>query len=85
MAQRPSAGKRLREAAKAEKAKAKRERRAERAEEDDSDAPPPTSDSGESAADVMAQLQALHARFDDGDVDFETFEVEKQALLDRLA
>ena len=78
--------KRQRELARLEKAKAKAARKAERLEAAAeaaaaaSDAPKPQSDPGA----IMAELETLHKRFDDEQIDFETFEEKKAELLSRL-
>jgi hypothetical protein len=76
--------KRQREKAQRERAAAKRERRATRAAEGgetDQDAgAAPTQPQGE----VLAQLAALHKRFADEEIDFDTFEAAKAELLAQL-
>jgi hypothetical protein len=76
--------KRQREKAQRERAAAKRERRATKAAEggestDDGDAAP-VQPQGE----VLAQLAALHQRFADDQIDFDTFEAAKAELLAQL-
>ncbi len=86
--------KRARDKAKKEKAAAKRARRAERSEaggleaieaaDHDADGvatPPPSADAG----DVMARLARLHEQYDDGAIDFDTFEERKADLLAQLS
>ena len=73
--------KQQREKAQREKAAAKLERRAaRRAAGDDADAPVAAED--ESA--VLAELGALHARFDAGEIEFDEFAEAKEQLLERL-
>lgn len=78
-----SFAKRQREKARREKAAMKAERRQERAAAStpDEDAPPrPPVD--EDA--LLAELAALHARFDDGDIEFEDFAAAKQDITEKL-
>jgi hypothetical protein len=73
--------KQQREKARQEKAAAKRNRKAARAESADGDA-----DQAEVAPQerVLADLAALHARFEDGGMDFDEFEELKRDLLAQL-
>jgi hypothetical protein len=69
------------EAAKRDKAQRKQERKTQRAEEENGvegagGAGDPTS--------VIESLRLLHERFDDGQIDFDTFEAAKAELLARL-
>jgi hypothetical protein len=76
-----SFAKREREKARQEKNAAKAARRAERqaaAEE----APVPTPPVDEGA--LLAELASLHARFDDGDIEFDDFVEQKEAITRRL-
>jgi hypothetical protein len=76
-------GKLQRDRDKQAKAKAKIERRAARSEESDSDdevAPAPEVDQ----ATVLAQLAELHAAFDDGKLDLDTFEARRDELTSLL-
>jgi hypothetical protein len=76
-----SFAKREREKARQEKAAAKAAKRAERSQAPvDEPAPGPPVD--EDA--LLAELAALHARFDDGDIEFEDFVVAKEAITRRL-
>lgn len=76
--------KRQREKAQRERAAAKRERRATRAAEGGESTDPgdaaPTQPQGE----VLAQLAALHQRFADDEIDFDTFDAAKAELLAQL-
>lgn len=72
-----------REKAKRERLEAKRERKAMRAEQaaeevDESTAGVPPQET------VLAQLAALHQRFDDDAIDFDEFEERKAELLSQL-
>lgn len=73
--------KQLRERARREKAEAKRERREARQATAAS-----TDDQREVASEpeVLAQLTALHNRFDEGEIDFEEFERRKLELMAQL-
>jgi hypothetical protein len=74
--------KQQREKSRREKAAAKSARREQRRSEAEEAADPPSTP-GEQAA-VLAELAALHARFDDGNISFEDFETEKELLTTRL-
>jgi hypothetical protein len=77
-----SFAKRQREKARQEKAAAKAERRAERqAAAEEADAPPPSSvDQGA----LLTALADLHARFEDGDIDFDDFTEAKAEITQHL-
>lgn len=81
-ARRTTFGKLERERAKKAKAAAKRGRREERAglEGEEEEAP----EIRLSQAEALERLSALHARFDQGVIDFEGFEKEKEHLLANL-
>lgn len=86
MVQRASFGKLQRDRDKKAKAAAKRERRQQRSDE------PVSGDTGGlggegpiSAADLLARVESLRQRLDDGVIDFDEFEAEKAELLARLA
>ena len=77
-----------RERAKKAKAAGKRERRQERAngtELDDETPEPLAPEEVLSAGELMARLEALHNRFEDNGIDFDSFEEQKRELLERLA
>jgi hypothetical protein len=76
-----------RERAKKAKAAGKRERRQERANATQVDEGPESLAPEEvlSAGELMARLEALHNRFEDNAIDFESFEEQKRELLERLA
>jgi hypothetical protein len=79
---RPSAAKRQREKDRRERAEAKAARRLERGA-----AAPESDDAPVSAADEAALLAALaevHARFDDGDLDYDDFVAAKDDITRRL-
>ncbi|MEQ8438187.1 MAG: hypothetical protein RIB65_11905 [Ilumatobacter fluminis] len=76
--------KRMREKKRQEKKEAKRERKEERAAEAEAAAAEP--DEPVAPQDeVLAQLAALHKRFDDEQIDFDEFEERKQELMAKLA
>jgi type II secretory pathway pseudopilin PulG len=78
-----SFAKRQREKARQEKNAAKAARRAERqaATDEDPDAPtPPPADQGA----LLAALADLHARFEDGDIDFDDFTDAKAEITQHL-
>lgn len=86
--QRTSFAKLQREKAKKEKAEAKREKRMRRAEtRDEEDVPEEDGVAGpiRPAAELMDLMEALHRRFDDGNISFDDFEEEKAELLAQLA
>ena len=90
MARRTTFGKMQRDRDKKAKAAAKIERRRERlAGDDDTDTtdedPPAPSGPELSQAEIIERLEALHARYDDGQISFDDFEEQKAALLARLA
>ena len=72
--------KQQREKARRERAAAKWAKRVERA---NAEAPEPAAPVREQA-DVLAELAALHARFEAGEMSFEEFEVMKQQVTDQL-
>lgn len=76
--------KRMREKARQEKAEAKRQRKEERAAEAEAAADEPAEPVAPQD-EVLAQLAALHQRFDDDQIDFDDFEERKQELLAKLA
>ncbi len=76
-----SFAKRQREKARKEKAAAKVERRAERQASAD-EAVPPAPQGDENA--LLADLADLHARFADGDMDFDDFSAAKEEITRRL-
>jgi hypothetical protein len=75
--------KRDREKARQEKAAIKRDKRLNDTPTDDAD----QADAGPVApqADVLAELEALHKRFDDGQINFEDFEERKAHLISQLS
>jgi hypothetical protein len=68
------------------KAAAKRDRRRERATETGSveDAPLSTTGGELSPAELLKLVESVHKQFEDGEIDFETFEQTKAELLSRL-
>lgn len=77
-----SAGKRQREKARREKAEAKASRKLDRmaaTPEPDPDPLPPVDEEA-----LLAELAALHTRFEDGDLDFDDFAAAKDDLTRRL-
>ena len=89
-AQRSTFGKLERDRAKKAKAAAKRERRLERK----ADAATPADDvtagahndppGGISAADLLAEIELTHQRFEAGDIGYDEFEEKKAELFSRL-
>ena len=78
-----SFAKRQREKERREKAEAKAVRRAERAATSSTEERPPPLPAADEDA-LLTQLAALHARFDEGDMDFEDFAAAKQQITERL-
>lgn len=74
----------MRERNRREKAEAKRQRKVERAEQAASQDETPEPDSADGQQRVLAELAALHERFEAGNLDFEDFEVRKRELLTKL-
>lgn len=83
--QRTTFAKLQRERAKKAKAAAKREKRRARAEQAEEEDAEPTPKEETPAVELMDQMADLHQRYDDGVIDFETFEEQKAELLERLA
>jgi hypothetical protein len=89
-AQRTSFGKLQRDRAKKAKAEAKRERRQERVAGPDAEttAPVPATEGGEAreltAAQLLARIELIHRRFDDGLITAEELEEQRADLLARL-
>jgi hypothetical protein len=81
--QRASFAKREREKQKKERAAAKRERRLERASAETPDVP--RDGAGPSNDDLIEQIAQLHAAFDDGQIDHETFEEQRDRLMAQLS
>lgn len=77
-----SFAKRQREKERKEKAAIKAARKAERhaAAEEEAAVPPPAVDQDA----LLAQLAALHARFEDGAIDFDDFTAAKAEITERL-
>jgi hypothetical protein len=77
----PRINKREREKAKREKAAAKAERRTERrsATDDGTDSAAPTDQSS-----LLAELEALHRRFEAHEIDFDDFAAQKEQITERL-
>lgn len=73
--------KQQRERTKRERAAAKTARREERREEKAAEGPGETVDE----AAVLAELAALHERYDAGDIEFDDFLAAREELTDRLA
>jgi hypothetical protein len=90
MTQRTSFAKLQRDRDKQAKAAAKRDRRQERQLENEAGAAPALEplldDSGAefTAAELLKVVETVHRQFEDGTIDFETFEQTKSALLSRL-
>jgi len=78
-----------RDRAKKARAAAKRERRQGQREpgEDtfsDEPTPPPSGEGALSPSELLARVEDLHRRFENKQIDFETFEEEKAELMRRL-
>jgi hypothetical protein len=91
MTQRTSFAKLQRDRDKQAKAAAKRDRRQERQLGNDAGTPgdalePLLDDTGAefTAADLLKVVETVHRQFEEGTIDFETFEQTKSALLSRL-
>jgi uncharacterized protein with von Willebrand factor type A (vWA) domain len=89
--QRTSFGKLQRDRAKQAKQIAKRERRAEKArgegpEEEVEELPPLEGENGEplTAAEMMSRIELIHKQYDDGQLDLDEFDEQRQELLSRL-
>lgn len=78
-----SFAKRQREKERREKAEAKAVRRAERKDTSSTDERPPPLPAADEGA-LLAELAALHARFDEGEMDFEDFAAAKEQITQRL-
>ena len=89
-AQRSTFGKLERDRAKKAKAAAKRERRLERRSEAEAPAADTAPDGrrdgpdGISAADLLAEIELTHQRFDAGEISYDEFEEKKAELFSRL-
>jgi guanylate kinase len=81
--QRASFAKREREKQKKERAAAKRERRLERASAETEEVQ--TGDAGLTNDALIEQIAQLHAAFDDGRIDHETFEEQRDRLMAQLS
>ena len=85
--QRTSFNKLQRDRDKQEKAAAKRDRRQSRATATDEEQPPgavaPTGNEP-SAQELLDEVEKVHRQFDDGLIDFETYEDKKTLLLSQL-
>lgn len=76
--------KQQREKNRREKAAEKRDRKAARAEAASSESPIDPDAASATQPQVLAELAALHAQFEDGALDFEAFEERKLELLAKL-
>lgn len=76
-------GKRERDRAKRERAEVKREKRAERAADSGPAEDEPVDTSGNDR--ILAAVAKLHERFENDEIDMETFEEERAELMSRLA
>ena len=72
--------KQQREKDRRERAAAKQAKKAERANAEE----PPSTQPASREADVLAELAALHAKFDAGEISFEDFEVAKDQVTSQL-
>ena len=84
--QRTSFNKLQRDRDKQEKAAAKRDRRQSRATATDEDQPLGEAPTGNerSAQELLDEVEKVHRQFDDGLIDFETYEDKKTLLLSQL-
>lgn len=84
---RSSFAKRQRDMAKKARAEAKRARRLEaRSHADDEDPPSETPDGPRlSNEQIMEKVAELHRRYDDGEMDLDTFEEQKAALMAQIS
>ncbi len=84
---RSSFAKRQRDMAKKAKAQAKREKRLDKNEYgDDSEADEVVDDGPKlSNVDVMARIEDLHRRYDDGQMDLDTFDEQRAALMAQIS
>jgi len=83
---RSSFAKRQRDMAKKAKAAAKREKRLDKSEfADDPDSEADDSSATLSNDDVMARIAELHRRYDDGEMDFETFDEQRVELMAQIS
>ncbi len=80
---RSSFEKRERDRAKKARAAAKRERREQRPDAEDADEATEAAPVVDEEK-VLAQVAALHKRFDDGDIEFEEFEERRNELMAQL-
>jgi len=83
---RSSFAKRQRDMAKKAKAQAKREKRLDKSEfPDDSDSEEVVDGPKLSNDDVMARIEDLHRRYDDGQMDLDTFDEQRAALMAQIS
>lgn len=76
-------GKRERDRAKRERADMKREKRAEKSAEPDASEEAPVDTSGNDR--ILEAVAALHERYDNEEIDIDTFEEQRAELMSRLA
>ena len=90
---RSSFAKRQRDMAKKARAEAKRQKRLgrgelyelEHAHRDDDRAEAPQQDSGLSNDEIMAKVEDLHRRYDDGQMDLESFDEQRATLMAQIS
>ncbi|MCQ3807891.1 MAG: hypothetical protein OXB92_15105 [Acidimicrobiaceae bacterium] len=84
---RSSFAKRQRDMAKKAKAQAKREKRLERGEFDEDADDGQTVDDGPKLSndDIMARIEDLHRRYDDGQMDLDTFDEQRAELMAQIS
>ncbi len=84
---RSSFAKRQRDMAKKAKAQAKREKRLERGEFDDDSGSDEIVDDGPKLSndDLMARIEDLHRRYDDGQMDLDTFDEQRAELMAQIS
>ena len=87
-ARRPSFDKRERDRAKKAKAAAKREKRLDKGPEEEGDETPTESAAAPAGhgdqQSVLEQLEQLHKRYDAEEIEFDEFDEQRTALLERL-
>lgn len=84
---RSSFAKRQRDMAKKAKAQAKREKRLDKSEYGDDSETDEVVDDGPKLSndDVMARIEDLHRRYDDGQMDLDTFDEQRAALMAQIS
>jgi hypothetical protein len=81
---RESAGRREREQAKRAKANAKRERRLARSEDEATDAPTESPAEAVDQGALLAEIERLHAAYENEEISFDDFEERRAELMAKL-